>query len=194
MNIEKIKPWNWFKKEEEQRAQDPQRGYNTPAYSSRQGYPSFLADVHAEVDRLFENAFRGFWSPGLGAGSLFDRLRGEISDVLLRPSIDIMETKEAYKISVEIPGVDEKDIRLELTDNALTIRGEKRREKEERDKNMHCMERSYGSFQRVLTLPEDADGDRIEAAFKNGILTVTAPRRSVRRPENVRRIDIKKAA
>ena len=85
-------------------------------------------------------------------------------------------------------------MKLELTpDGALIVRGEKKQEKEQKDKNFYRSERSYGSFQRTLSLPEDASRDNIDASFKNGVLTITCPRKAVAQTPT-KRIDIKRAA
>ena len=118
-----------------------------------------------------------------------------ISGSFLKPSVDIKENKKNYKISVEVPGVEESDIKLELVDGSLVIRGEKRQENEDKDEHYHSVERSYGSFQRVLSLPEDVNEDDIDAKFKNGVLTITAPRKQLAKPkENTKVIDINRAA
>jgi HSP20 family protein len=88
--------------------------------------------------------------------------------------------------------VDEKDVKLEIVNDTLTISGEKKQEKEEKEKNYYRMERSYGVFQRVLSLPEDADQDKIKATFKKGILTVTVPRKALPKSD-VKQIEIKNA-
>jgi len=86
--------------------------------------------------------------------------------------------------------VSEKDVTLEIVNNTMTIRGEKKQEKEEKEKNYYRVERSYGSFQRVLSLPQDADQEDVKATFKNGVLTVTIPRKELPKSE-AKRIDIK---
>lgn len=98
---------------------------------------------------------------------------------------------KAYTIGVEVPGVEEKDLKLELSGDTLTISGEKRHEAEEKEKNYYRMERSYGSFQRVLTLPEDADRDGVSATFKNGVLTIEIPRLAAATAD-VKRIEVKR--
>ncbi|RCN55701.1 Hsp20/alpha crystallin family protein [Acidiferrobacter thiooxydans] len=97
---------------------------------------------------------------------------------LLRPSLDIQETDKQYRITLEVPGVEEKDIQLTLEDDVLYIRGEKRQEQEHKDAQYHRIERSYGSFQRALNVPADADQDTFKASFKNGVLTVTIDKRA----------------
>ena len=96
-----------------------------------------------------------------------------------------------YAISVEVPGVDEKDVKIELANNTLTIGGEKKQEKEEKEKNFYRVERSYGSFQRVLSLPEDADQEKIQATFKKGVLRITVPRKALPHAE-AKQIEVKK--
>lgn len=100
--------------------------------------------------------------------------------------------KKWMSCSQEVPGVDEKDVKVEIANDTLTIRGEKTQEKEEKDKNHYRMERSYGSSQRMLSLPEDADQKGVSATFKNGVLTV-AVRRKAAPQANVRQIEIQHA-
>ncbi len=155
-----LTPWNWFKKEEEQKqAGQGQHGLNPT------GHP--LSRLHHDLDTLFEQMFQGV--PQLSS------LNGqrETWGGLLMPQVDIGESPKDYTITVEVPGVQEKDIDLTLIDGTLTIRGEKRDEHEEKDKHYHRIERSYGSFQRILSLPTDADEHSVKAKFKDGVLTIT---------------------
>jgi HSP20 family protein len=185
MDIKKWVPWNWFKKEEERsgspvpvhRAKESMRG----GYSDR----SPVAYFHQEIDRMFDNFF-STW-PSFGTGRWIEPTMAES---MLKPTLDLSATEKEYAITVEIPGVDEKDVKLELANDTLTIRGEKKQEKEEKDKNYYRMERSFGSFQRVLSLPNDADQDSIKAKFSNGILKVTMHRKSLSQSD-VRRIEVK---
>lgn len=89
------------------------------------------------------------------------------------PSIDISETEKQYVIDVEVPGMNKKDINLNVENNTLTISGERKFEKEEDNKQYHRVESHYGSFSRSFTLPENADYDSIDASYKNGILSIT---------------------
>lgn len=93
------------------------------------------------------------------------------------------ETDKQYKIAPEVPGVEEKDIQITLDNDVLMVRGEKRREQEKKEGGFHRVERSYGSFQRALNLPDDANRDSIKASFKNGVLTVTIDKREVSAPK-----------
>ncbi len=177
MDIKKLNPWNWFHHEEEQ-ARNVQVQHGVPQLYGP------LSQLHRDIDRMFGSIF-----PGVGLGRMI-----EVDDGLLRPNVDVASTDKEYSITVEVPGVDEKDVRLELTnDGQLIVRGEKRQEKEHKDRHYHRIERSYGSFQRTLSLPEDANRDQINATFSNGVLTITCPRKAVSQsPGKV--IQIKRAA
>ena len=189
MDIKRLAPWNWFKKEQEEAGRTipvQQRRSLTPTLG--QDHP--LASFHREFDRLFDDLLQGFGRSPLGRD-----LPGwpAMARNILKPTMDISSAEKEYTVTVEVPGVKEDDIQLELADETLTIRGEKKQESTANDKRYYCVERSYGAFQRVLSLPEDVDQDGIQAAFKNGVLTITMPRRAL--PEaKVRRIAVKKAA
>ena len=188
MSIKKLIPWNWFKKEEES-AGNAVAVQRTPAGESDDYLSRSMAQFHREVDRLFDQAFRGFGLSSFGSRRpLLPRMNGDI----LKPTLDLGATDKAYTITVEIPGVDENDVKLEIANDTLTIQGEKKQENEEKGKNFYRMERSYGSFQRVLSLPEDADQNGVTATFKKGILTVRMPRKAL--PEtDVKQIEVKSA-
>ena len=94
------------------------------------------------------------------------------------PAIDMNEDENAYKISAELPGIDAKDIDVSVSGDTLVLRGEKRQEKEEKDKNYHFSERAYGSFQRAFELPASVDRDKVAADFSQGVLTITLPKRA----------------
>ena len=92
------------------------------------------------------------------------------------PKIDVSETKDAVMVKAEIPGVDAKDISLSIHGELLTLKGEKSQEKEDKDERHHRVERSYGAFLRTVRLPSAVDPTKIDAKFKNGVLTVTLPK------------------
>lgn len=188
-DLKKWAPWNWFKKE-----QDAQQGAShipvakadLPANPPPASLDPLL-QLHREVDRVFDEAFRGFglsW-PRFSLPTMASGWQG-----LLRPALDIQETDTQYRITLEVPGVDEKDIQLTLDDDVLWIRGEKRQEQERQEGQYHRIERSYGSFQRALNLPEDANQDAIKATFKNGVLAITIDRRAPPASSSVRHIPI----
>lgn len=94
------------------------------------------------------------------------------------PAVDIAEKEQSYEISAELPGMDENNIEIKLSDSSLIIRGEKKDEREENRKGYHLSERRYGSFERVFNLPKGVDADRIEAHFSKGVLTVSLPKKA----------------
>ena len=120
--------------------------------------------MRREMDRVFESFGRE-----LGWGS-------DMPSAAMAPSIDVSETDNEIRIDAELPGVDEKDVEVVVTDNVLTIKGEKKAEKEEKKQDYHLVERSYGSFSRSLTLPFAADPAKAKANFKNGVLSITMPK------------------
>ncbi len=93
------------------------------------------------------------------------------------PAVDVAESEKAYEITAELPGMDEKTIEVKVADGSLTIKGEKQEKKEEKEKGYYLRERHYGSFERSFDVPETVDADKIEASFKNGVLTVTLPKK-----------------
>lgn len=121
-----------------------------------------------DMNRMFDNFFRGF---GL---SPFGELEREWA--AFSPDVDIVDSDKEVKVSVELPGIDEKDINVSLTHDTLTISGEKQQETEDRGKNYHRMERSYGAFKRSIPLMCDVDEAKADATFKNGVLTITLPK------------------
>lgn len=164
LSVSNLVPWNWFKHEERQ----------TPDVQRNDSPADPLMRMHQEMDRLFDQTFRAAGMP-----SLFDRPPGvsTSSEALLRPSVDITEHDDAYEISVEVPGIKEDDIQLSLENHSLVVSGEKRNEYEDRDDDkVHFVERSYGRFQRVLALPEDARAEDAKANFRDGVLKITLPR------------------
>ena len=117
--------------------------------------------IRREMDRLWDSFLEG--SPMSRAGEWV-------------PSIDVSETKSDLVIKAELPGMDPKDIDISMNNGFLTIIGEKKHEREEKDENYHLVERSYGSFTRSVRLPKEVQSDKITASFKNGVLRVTLPK------------------
>ncbi|PMR73857.1 Hsp20/alpha crystallin family protein [Billgrantia endophytica] len=169
MNLQKFTPWNWFKSE---RADAPAPSSLT---EPRRGEITPLLGMHQELDRWMDNVMRQFGMPSLE--SRFGDMPG-----LLRPQLDIAERESEYLISIEVPGVEEKDIKLALDDHRLVIEGEKRQESRTEEDHFSRVERSYGSFRRVLDLPADARAEEISASFANGVLTVQVPRSAEAKP------------
>jgi len=133
-----------------------------------------LVTLRDRMNRLFEDVS--------GPGS-------EGKDVMASawaPSVDIYENENEVVLAAEIPGVDEKDVEIKVEDNNLTLRGERKFEKETREENYHRIERSYGSFFRSFALPSYIDQDRIEAEHENGVLRIRMPKRAELRPRKVK--------
>lgn len=186
MDLKQLNPWNWLNHEE--RENDKNEG-RSRTLAHRPMIQSPIMRLHQDIDRLFEEAFSGFGSlPSALDTSFFSEQTN-----LLKPNINIESDNKNYVITLEVPGVDENDVELDITNNTLIIKGEKRQKKESKEKEFHRMERTYGKFQRVLSLPEDATQDDIQADFKDGVLTINIPRKEVAET-NVRHIDIKKAS
>lgn len=101
------------------------------------------------------------------------------------PTVDISETEKGFEILAELPGVNENDVNISVTDNLLTIKGEKRAEDKTDDKNFHRVERRYGSFQRSFTLPRQVNTAEIKAGYKDGILTLTIPKAEEAMPTEI---------
>lgn len=187
LDLKKLVPWNWFEKEqkESQTTSTLPIRHDEGSTGRAVGAVSPVLQLHREIDRLFDEAFRGFGFPMLS----MPRLSSEWP-ALLRPALDIQETEKQYKIALEVPGVEEKDIQLTLHDNVLIVRGEKRQEQEKKDGGFHRVERSYGSFRRALNLPENANEESIKATFRNGVLTITIDKRETKAPPQGRLIPI----
>lgn len=156
----------------------------TPSKPDRPGMPGLFRtgdpflDLRNRIDRVFDSFFgadlaRTGW-PG------WDKTM---------PKVDVAETEKELTITADLPGIDEKDVELTVADGILTLKGEKKAESEEKDKNYHVMERSYGSFARSFRLPETVKVEDIAARFDKGVLTITLPKGEAAKPE-VKRIAI----
>jgi len=149
--------------------------------------------LRREVDRLFDDFQVGSWRLPF-ARTAFDVepfWRGEFSWGKA-PAVDIVDKEKAYEITAELPGLDDSNIDVRFADGTLTIKGEKKDEKEERKKDYYLSERRYGSFQRSFGVPGGVETDKIEANFKNGVLTVTLPK-TAEAQKSEKKITIKKA-
>ncbi len=134
-------------------------------------------DPFREVQPFFRGSlFRELAGRG-GLSRWMDDLLGEGVRRELAPALDIHESDSEYVATVELPGVKKEDVIVDLAEGVLTVRGEKRSEREEKKERGRWVERSYGAFCRSLTLPPNATGERIDASFKDGVLTVKIPKR-----------------
>jgi HSP20 family protein len=148
----------------------------------------------AEMDRLFDRFAAGIHLPSWrGMFDVEPASRIESSFSFTAPAVDVTEDNKAYKISAEMPGLDEKNIEISISGDMLTLKGEKRQEKEEKDKNRYLSERAYGSFQRCFALPDSIDRDKIGAELTKGVLMITLPKKAeAQKPEQ--KIEVKAAA
>ncbi|WP_163268925.1 Hsp20/alpha crystallin family protein [Chelativorans alearense] len=149
--------------------------------------------LHREIDHLFDNFHPSGWrrSP---RPSLFDLEIEWPRPVTwgVAPAMDLVEKDGAYEISAELPGLDEKNIEIKLSNGTLTIKGEKTEEKEEREKEYYLSERRFGSFHRSFGVPKGVDADKIDAKFAKGVLTVTLPK-SAEAKKSEKKISVKAA-
>jgi HSP20 family protein len=148
--------------------------------------------LRREIDRLFEDFDGGLWrSPFrrslFEAAPLFSR-----ESAWAAPAVDISDTEKAYEITAELPGIDEKNIEVNVANGVLTIKGEKQEDKEEKKKDYYLRERTYGSFERSFEVPDGVDAEKIEASFKKGVLTVTLPKKPEAQ-KAAKKIDVKAA-
>ena len=120
--------------------------------------------LRREMDRVWDSFFEG-------RPSRRTREEGE-----WLPSIDVSETKSDLVVKAELPGMEAKDIEISLNEGLLTIKGDKKQEREEKEEGYHLIERSYGSFTRSIRLPKDVQSDKINASYKNGVLKVILPK------------------
>ena len=136
-----------------------------------------VTPVRDDIDNFFQNMFNGMVTPWEAMNEFLPFWRHQRAEADILPSLDLTSDEKAYVLSVELPGVEPENVRLEVRDNALIVAGEKKQENRDDKKNQHVLERVYGSFQRVLALPEDADAEAVTATHKNGVMTVTIPRK-----------------
>lgn len=162
MSIRDLVPWT--------------KGQQLP--TRQEPFDPFLT-LHREMNRLFDDVFRGFGLPGRLSTPLMEGQFGW-------PRLELNETDQAVAVSAELPGLDEKDVQVEIANGVLSIRGEKKTERS--DSSRFFSERYYGSFERQIPL-EGVEEDKAQAEFKNGVLTVTLPK-SEHASRNVKRIPV----
>lgn len=151
-----------------------------PAVRSR----DLLGSLRDEMDRVFEQFDRGW-------GTLPSIFAGTPGRAGIVPHFDVRDDGKTLTIEAELPGVDEKDVTVSLADGVLTIKGDKKQEREEKQDNYYLSERSFGSFERALRMPDWVDETKVEAHFDKGVLKIAAPRKA-EAVKSERQIEIKK--
>lgn len=140
-----------------------------------------LLGIQDRMNRLFSNALRSSFDEGEDGGSV-------LSD--WSPAVDIWEDADSIEIRAELPGMEMKEIDVRIVDHALTIRGEKKLEREEKRDNYHRVERTYGRFQRTFNLPNGIQTDKITATYSQGVLKILLPKREESKPKTIQ-IEVK---
>ena len=176
MNLEKLNPWNWFK-HEEAAANKPMEVSESSAgpFDVRRDNP--IVRLHQDLDRLFDQALRGFGFPSVWSN--------EVSRTF-HPTLNVSSNDKTYQVSLELPGMSQSDIEIEVQGDALLIHGEKKHEERESDEHYYRVERRYGSFRRVLALPDDANAEEIKASMRDGVLELRIPRRATSKRDSKR--------
>lgn len=199
MDFEKLKPWNWFKHEDDAASQIPvKKDILTDKKSTDKTMLSapenravgHFMQLHQEMDRLFDNVWRSLAMPTRS-------ILMEFNNSLLNPptlggyqaKLDVSGSQNEYEISIDLPGLSQDDIQIELDGNTLIVKGKTEHKSESQDKQYYRIERNVGAFQRTLSLPEDADEKGILATMKNGLLNIQIPRKTLPK-DNVQRIPI----
>ena len=133
-----------------------------------------LISTQREFDRLFREAF----SPATGGG--------EVSTRTWAPPVDIYEDGDNLVLKAELPGINPDDVEVRVEDNTLYMKGERKFEKEVKEENYHRVERAYGTFARTFSLPNSIDSDKVAASYKDGVLTLTLPKKEEAKPKKIK--------
>jgi HSP20 family protein len=157
---------------------------STEVTRSGNGGFSSLFGMRDQFDRMFDSMMRGWPAPWREAPRL------DLGKFDFAPRVDTAETDAAYEVTAELPGVEEKDVKISIENDVLSISGEKKSEREEKKKDYVLSERSYGSFKRAFTLPDNVDVEKIAAKYEKGVLKVTLPK-TTPSPAKHREIPIK---
>ena len=139
-------------------------------------------DPFRELEEVSERLNRVFGRSGLATA---DRGKDVMTSFDWAPSVDVAETAEEFQIKAELPDIRKEDVKLSIENGVLRIEGERKQEKEEKGKKWHRVERSYGSFLRTFTLPDNIDDAKVQAEFKDGVLNVRLPKSATAKPKSV---------
>jgi HSP20 family protein len=175
-------------------SRDPVKSEGKAAPPAPSGVWAPFDNLRREIDRVFESFNIGAWRFPFGRQAMeLDLPWPREGTWAITPAIDVSEKEKEYEITAELPGMDEKDIEVKLSNGTLMIKGEKKEHKEERDKDYFLSERRYGSFMRTFRVPEGIDTGKIGASFSKGVLTVTLPK-TPEAHKNEKKIEVKGAA
>jgi len=160
----------------------PLAGHNVAPRNAAATRDPFSA-LQQELNRAFDDVWRGMGVPGT-----------QLAETIGTPSVDVSEDQKNVTVKAELPGLTEEDVEVTFAEGVLRIAGEKKQETEDRDENrqVYVSERAYGRFERQLPVGREVDEDNIDASFKNGVLTVTLPKKA--QAESARKISVKRAA
>jgi HSP20 family protein len=128
-----------------------------------------FGSLRHEIERVFEDFDKGMWG--------FPALRRPRLAFTLMPSVDVVEKDDMFELTADLPGVDEKNVEVKVSGDALTIKGEREEHKEEKKKDFYISERQFGAFERSFRIPDNVESDKIKAHFKNGVLTISLPKK-----------------
>lgn len=192
MDLHKLNPWNWFKHEEPEKEHRDIVPVKRDDYQlSQSSLTNNISQLHREIDRLFEDTFRGFGLPSRSRASLWDQMVSNDFMPAFKANVDVASDDKQYIITLEAPGLQQKDLSIELRNQTLVIKGHKQQEQEESEKHFYRIERRYGAFERVLAVPDDADINSINATMDKGLLTIIIARKELVESK-VKTIEIKK--
>lgn len=161
-----LKKWSPFRFPR-QRQRNPEAPARTTA-----SLPLTITSMRDEMDKMFER----LWTNPMAALDSQDRWFGDFSQPEFQPKLDVTDDKNCLRVALEVPGVDSKDLDVEVADGVMTISGEKRQEETKTDEGCYRTERSYGFFRRAIPLPTEVDANKAEAKFDKGVLTITVPK------------------
>jgi HSP20 family protein len=144
--------------------------------SARWKERDLFGSLHDEIERVFEDFDKGVWGfPALRRRTEF--LHRPRMAFTLMPTVDVIEKDDAFELTADLPGVDEKNIEIKVSADILTIKDEREERKEEKKKDYYISERQFGAFERAFRVPENVETDKIKAQFKNGVLTIALPKK-----------------
>ena len=159
-------------------SKNPAGGRQSQQSPAQVGERNVSGSLRNEIERVFEDFDKGLWGfPARWRASFPETLRRPPLAFALTPSVDMIEKDDMFELPVDLPGVDEKNIEVKLSGDALTIKGEREEHKEEKKKDYYISERQFGAFQPSFRLPDNVETDKIKAQFKNGVLTIALPKK-----------------